>query len=239
MRLGVIGGLGPMATAWFLQLVISMTEAACDQDHLDMILYNTPSIPDRTAFILGKSDDDPAPAIIRVGKSLKEQGADILAIPCMTAHYFHARMQEEIGLPVLHGIRCTAQLLRENGISRAGVMATDGAIRTQLFQQELKCQGIEALLPSSEGQEAVMRLIYEDIKANRPPRMELVQLVKEEFRARGAECIILGCTELSVIKTLDQGGGFADAMEILARSAVLACGKPIRKEYQNLITALR
>ena len=86
--LGVIGGLGPIATAHFLELVINMTDARCDQEHLDMIIYNTPSTPDRTAYILDNTRENPLPQMLDFGKRLAGQGADCIAIPCCTAHYF-------------------------------------------------------------------------------------------------------------------------------------------------------
>ena len=98
MRLGIIGGLGPMATAYFMELLINMTDAKCDQDHLEMIIYNCPSIPDRTAYILGKSNANPVVPIIKIGKKLKEQNVDCISIPCITAHYFHDEIEEKTGL---------------------------------------------------------------------------------------------------------------------------------------------
>ena len=83
-----------MATAYFMQLIIKMTDANLDQDHLEMIIYNCPTIPDRTEFILGKSKASPLPRMIEVGKKLKEQNADYIAIPCITAHYFHKELEE-------------------------------------------------------------------------------------------------------------------------------------------------
>ena len=89
--LGVIGGLGPMATAYFVQLVTQMTDAVTDQEHIEMIIHSKPSIPDRTKYILGLSKDNPLPLLLSVEDSLIEQGANIIAIPCITAHFFQNR----------------------------------------------------------------------------------------------------------------------------------------------------
>ena len=86
ITLGVIGGLGPIATAHFMELIIRMPEADTDQEHLDMIIYNRPSIPDRTGYILDSTSPNPLPDMIRVGNALARQGAKRSAIPCMTAH---------------------------------------------------------------------------------------------------------------------------------------------------------
>ena len=93
--LGVIGGLGPMATAYYMQLVIEMTEAGTDQEHIPMILYNKPQIPDRTSFLLGRSKENPTPQIIDCGKRLTADGADLIAIPCITAHALHEQIQKQ------------------------------------------------------------------------------------------------------------------------------------------------
>ena len=138
MRLGIIGGLGPMATAYFMELLINMTDAKCDQDHLEMIIYNCPSIPDRTAYILGKSNANPVVPIIKIGKKLKEQNVDCISIPCITAHYFHDEIEEKTGCKVIHAIRDTSYMLKEAGLTKIGIMATDGTIQSRIFQNEIE-----------------------------------------------------------------------------------------------------
>ena len=166
--LGVIGGLGPIATAHFMELIIRMTEAETDQEHLDMIIYNRPSIPDRTGYILDPAKPSPLPEMIRVGNALADQGASLIAIPCMTAHFFHRELADRIAVPIVHAIHETAVHLKKHGITKAGIMATDGTIRSKLFQQELLKHGITPVIPGAAGQKCVMSVIYDDIKANRP-----------------------------------------------------------------------
>lgn len=235
MSLGIIGGLGPMATAYFMELLVKMTKADCDQEHLEMIIYNSPKIPDRTAYILGKSTDSPLPEIISLGQRLKEQHAECIAIPCITAHYFHQQIQDGIGLPMIHAIRDTADILSRGGIRRVGIMATDGTISSGIFQTEIENAGMEAILPDEVKQAAVMSLIYDEVKAGKPVDMNKFDSVKEHLKTAGAEVIVLGCTELSVIKKdYVLGDGFIDAMEVLSRSAILACGKEVNAEYEVL-----
>lgn len=235
MSLGIIGGLGPMATAYFMELLVKMTKADRDQDHLEMIIYNSPGIPDRTAYILGRSKENPLPQIISLGQRLKEQHAECVAIPCITAHYFHQEIQEGIGLPVIHAIRDTAQMLKDAGIKRVGIMATDGTISSKIFQTEIEQANMQAVLPDDQTQAAVMSLIYDDVKAGREPDMDKFAIVKDYLKTQGAQVIVLGCTELSVIKKdYNLGNGFIDAMEVLSRSAILACGKSVKQEYEEL-----
>lgn len=235
--LGVIGGLGPIATAHFMELVIRMTDAQTDQEHLDMIVYSFPSIPDRTGYILDHTKPSPLPPMVAIGEKLAQQGADHIAIPCMTAHYFHEELSRGIPTPIINGIAETVGHLKENGITRVGIMATTGTIRTGLFRRELERQGLEPLIPSEPRQSDVMHLIYSNIKANRPAEMDRFHAVRRELQDMGAQAIILGCTELSLIKRdEDIGAGFIDAMEVLAQQSVIRCGGALKSEYNCLIT---
>lgn len=234
--LGIIGGLGPMATAYFMELIVSMTDAACDQDHLNMIIYNRPDTPDRTDFILKKSEKDPRPFLIDSGLSLKKTGADLIAIPCNTSHFFHAELEEKIGLPVINMIRETSFYLKERGIKKAGVLATDGTISTGLFQKELEKEGMEWVIPDESGQKKVMRLIYDNVKAGKPIEENLFFDVKKELLNKDAQAIILGCTELSVIKRrYNLGADILDGLEVLSKCAIERCGYKVRDEYKELI----
>lgn len=237
MKLGVIGGLGPIATAYFMELVIKMTDANCDSKHLEMIIYNSPSIPDRTSYILGKSKDNPVVPITDIGKKLEEQNVDYISIPCITAHYFYDILSKEIKVPIINILEETALHLKENGVKTVGIAATEGTIKSGLFQKELSSSGINYVLPSPKSQQHIMDLIYKNVKAGRPAEMEKFYSVSEEFKVKGAEVIILGCTELSLIKRdYKIGAGYLDAMEVLARASVLSCQKPLVSKYKNLIT---
>ncbi len=237
MMLGVIGGLGPMATAYFMELVTDMTDAATDQQHLQMLIYSAPSIPDRTRYILDNTCENPLPEMLRIGNVLAQQGAQRIAIPCVTAHYFFEELESGIPVPVINGVRETALHLKNHGITKVGIMATDGTIQSRVFHRELQKQGIEAIVPSAERQADVMRLIFDDIKAGKPADMARFSAVAQQLKENGAQAIILGCTELSLIKRDHTiGAGFLDAMEILAQQAIVQCGKPLKEEYRSLIS---
>lgn len=233
--LGVIGGLGPLATAYFMQLLVEMTEASCDQEHIEVIIHSKPSIPDRTRYILHLSEDSPLSDMMEVENSLVSQGAQVIAIPCITAHFFQPEL-EKLGTPVIHAIRETGKYLQEEEITKVGIMATDGTIQSKLFQDILGEYGITCVTPDEDGQKKVMHLIYENVKAGIPAEMQLFREVKDELCRDGAQAVLLGCTELSLIKRdYKVGAGVLDVMEVLARQAVSACGnlKPI---YKHLIT---
>lgn len=234
--LGVIGGLGPSATAHFMERVIAMTDAKNDQENVDMIVYNFPSIPDRTGYILGSNLKSPLPGLRSVGQALAGQKVSCIAIPCVTAHYFHKELQAAIPVPILNGVAETVSILKNNGIRKVGIMATDGTIRSRLLARELDNAGLLPVVPSEARQADVMHLIYENVKAGKKPEMDRFRRVQQELVDCGAEIILLGCTELSLIKRdEDIGEEFLDIMDVLAREAVLRCGKKLRPEFESLI----
>ena len=228
-KLGIIGGLGPMASAQFMEMLTAMTGAETDQQHIEAILYSRPATPDRTAFLLGRSPDSPLPVMIETGKKLEEMGAEVLAIPCMTAHSFYEQLQAAFRAQLINPITGSAELLKAHGIRRAGIMATDGTLQVGLFQHALNEAGITPVVPEPESQRDVMRMIYDQVKSGLPADLETFHAVAHAMRVQGAECIILGCTELSVIRQQQKiGTGFLDAMAVLAANTISACGYPVK-----------
>lgn len=235
--LGVIGGLGPLATAHFMELIIHMTDVETDQQHLPMIVYNMPTIPDRTAYILDNTRENPLPRMLDIGRALTGQKVSCIAIPCITAHYFLDELKAGISAPLVDGVAATALHLKDNGIRKVGIMATDGTVSSGIFHRELLALGLEPIVPGEKAQKDVMHLIFNNVKAGKPAEMDRFFAAAEDLRRQGAEAIILGCTELSLIKRDDSiGPGFIDAMEVLARESVLSCGKQVKAEYDCLIT---
>lgn len=224
--LGVIGGLGPMATVRFLELVVDMTQAGTDQQHLDMIVYNIPSTPDRTGFLLGNSQESPLPRLLDTARALVRSGVSCIALPCVTAHAFLPQLEKAVGVPVIDCVKETAIALRSRGITRAGILATDGTLRTGLFHKELEAQGIEPLVPGNSCQQGIMKLIYEQIKAGAPRDMSLFHAAAEDLRRQGAEAVLLGCTELSLLEGAED---CVDLLKVLAARAIVLCGKTLRQ----------
>ena len=224
-----------MATAYFMRRIIEMTDAATDQDNIEMIIYNMPSIPDRTGYILGRSDENPLPRISELAKSIEKQGADYIAIPCVTAHFFHKRISDSVGIPVSNGIREAAEYLVGEGVEKVGIMATDGTAETRLFDSVFSDVGIECIYPDVECQKLVMSIIYDDVKAGRTVNMEEFNLVKSQLMSKGAEVVILGCTELSIVKRdNDVGEHVLDIIDVLAQDCVKKCAH-LRPEFEDLI----
>lgn len=235
-RLGVLGGLGPMATAYFLRLVVEMTAATTDQEHIEVILHSKPQIPDRTQFILGNSQDNPLPPMIDAGKKIVEHGAQVLAIPCITAHYFQQDLENAVGIPIINAITETALYLHSEGVRSIGILATNGTLESRLFQETFAPYNIHCQSPSPDMQKHVMHLIYKNVKAGKPLETELFDEVAQSLFSNGAEVNLLACTELSLIKRdFSPGAGFLDVMEVLAQQAVQTCGT-LKESYLHLIT---
>lgn len=234
-KLGIIGGLGPMATAYFFELIVEMTKAETDQEHIEILIHNCPSIPDRTEYILGRSTESPLEKMEEIGRELAGQ-VDVLAIPCITAHYFHRELQEAIGMPLIHGIREAASYLKERNVRRVGVLATDATVEMDIFGRELAQYGIQTVYPEKEQQKLVMRLIYKNVKAGRDLEEPIFRKVKKHMFENGAEVVLLGCTELSMFKKQNMAGaGVLDVMEVLAKCCVEQCGT-LKDGWQELIT---
>ena len=230
-RLGVLGGMGPQATNTFYQFVIDRTAARSDQEHVNALILSDSDMPDRTAAILsgGKAQDAVFQRLLADAKLLEQAGCTCIAVPCNTSHFFLDRVQEYIGIPILHMIRETARLLAVQGLKRPGILATDGTIQTGLYQKEFSAAGIEAVVPSTQAQELVMSLIYDDVKAGRDGDPQKFAAIHEDLLAQGCDCGVLACTELSVFADKHHlPPYYTDAMAVLAERAVEACHKPLR-----------
>lgn len=224
--LGILGGLGPMASVYFCEMLISHTKADKDSDHINFLLSSRADTPDRSSFILGQSKEDPTEAMTEEALRLEAAGADIIAIPCNTAHYFYDRICDAIHTPILNIITETARFCHASGAHKIGVLATEGTAASGAYEKFLKDYSIEILPLSTEEQDTVSKIIFEQIKSGQAPDIEAFRSVMSRLRERGAELIVLGCTELSLIKKQYPLPEYVvDSLEILALCAINACGK--------------
>ncbi|WP_342514457.1 amino acid racemase [Sporosarcina sp. FSL K6-1522] len=228
--LGIIGGVGPLATMFVGEMIVRLTDAEKDQDHVDMIITNNPNIPDRTAFILGESAEDPVPVIVADAQRLGAAGADILAIPCNTAHSFLGQIQEGTDLPVINMIGETAARAAADGAKRIGVLATTGTISTGIYQAACEQHGMTPIVPDAHIQSVIMSLIYDDVKAGKPADREKWTIIQAAMDEAGCDKVILGCTELSVVRQeLGLGEQCIDSLLVLAETAIERCGHTVKK----------
>ena len=231
-KLGVIGCVGPAATALFFSRVVEYTNVARDQDHLSIDIVNRPSIPDRTDFLLGKPGAPSfVPAMNELALQLEAQGCELLATPCNTAH---AQLDAiASGLTNAHFVNmldATAQFVASLGAQCCGVLATSGTIETKVYDYALQEHGIACVAPCEHDQAFVMKLIYEQVKAGRTPDAALLERICNTLFEDGCDVVILGCTELSVIpyERVMNNGFVVDALDVLAWRCVEECGAPAR-----------
>ena len=228
-RLGVIGGMGPQATQTFYQRLLDRTDASCDQEHLPALILSDTGMPDRTACILGGREEEVYARLLADARLLEREGCTALAIPCNTSHYFADRLQGELTVPLVNMVRETAARLAAQGRRRVGVLATDGTIRMGVYQKAVEALGMEAVAPDEATQALVMSIIYEEIKKGESGSREKFAAIDAAIRARGCDCAILGCTELSVYRVYHGLPDFyLDAMEVLVEACITRCGYALR-----------
>ena len=231
-KIGIIGGVGPLATVDFMEKVIRHTEAARDQDHIKMVVEHNPKIPDRTDNLLGDGPDPTIP-LLAAGKRLEADNADMIAIPCNTAHAFVERIQRYISIPVVHMLYETACAIRDDypQCRRIGLLATTGTLRSRVYHDVLEAMKLEVVTPADAFQEKVMAAIYGEagVKAGFTTGSCADDLLAALAHVveRGAEAVILGCTELPLLLQATDSyavGGRSivvlDPTEILARRCV-------------------
>ena len=195
--IGIIGGMGPLATADLFQKITLLTEAETDRDHIRVYIDSNANIPDRTAAILSNGPD-PVPEMASALRNLEACGADCVIMPCNTAHNFYDAVASSVSIPVLHMIAITRDALKSRGVKCAGLLATDGTVQTGIYQRTFEGSGVELITPDhSEDQAAVMDIIYNGVKAGDLAHdATAFRAACEHLLARGAEVLILGCTEL-------------------------------------------
>ncbi len=225
---GIIGGIGPEATNHFTSLLVQLRlqYATKDQDHIPFLLFNNPQIPDRTEYLLKKSDINPISEIIKTGIALKNAGATFLVMPCNTAHAFSQTIEEEVGLPLINMLDETATHVERVYGDKAtvGVLATTGTIETQLFEKSFGniSKNITVLTPDAAEQAEVMRAIY-DIKSNsvNDGNVQVLYAAANRLMSRGASIIILGCTEIPLALKAEKCKFFrVDTLEVLAQKVL-------------------
>lgn len=248
--LGILGGLGPMSSAYLYKMITEHTKADCDQDHINIVLNSRSSTPDRTDYILGRSKDSPLPYMIEDACRLEKYGADGIIIACNTAHYFIDEVRRAVSVPVPSIIYETVDFLRKSGFKKPGILATVGTISSGAYQDKCRALGLDYGLPSDESQNKLMNIIYSCVKCGKPASRDDFLAVSDELAASGCDCLILGCTELSVLADeLSLYGDSAvpyitDSLEVLACFSIAFCGKdsvgfsPLLKKWGDGILEL-
>jgi aspartate racemase len=216
--------MGPVATADFYLKLVRATPAARDQEHLRVLIWSDPTIPDRTEALLMQGAD-PTPALISGARLLQQSGAAMLAVPCNTAHAFLQAVQAEVDIPIIHMIEETANHIQQltPRILRVGLLSTTGTQQAGLYQAWLAKKGIQVLSPVPDAQESLVMDPIRAIKAGQNGRSINTRLkaAAQELIDAGAQVIIGGCTEIPIgLAADDISVPFIDPAQILAASVV-------------------
>lgn len=228
--LGIIGGMGPAATDLLYRRIIDRTDAECDQEHLDMIILNHASMPDRTAAIRSGKTERVLELLQKDARFLEKAGAAAIAIPCNTSHYFYDDLQKSVSIPIINMVRETARYVKALGRKKVCVLATDGTIMSGIYEKEITAEGIEYVAPDEKTQKLVMKIIYEQVKKGFPGNEEDFREIHHFIKSSGCDGAILACTELSVFR--EEAGltdYYTDALEVLCECSIVSCGKHLRE----------
>lgn len=224
---GILGGMGPQATAYFYQLIIKHTLAKLDGDHVDVVISGMASTPDRTAHILNRSNPDPKDFLVRDLGRLVKFSAKAIAIPCNTAHFFYEDLVNACDVPIFNMIKDTVKLLHLMDVNSVGILATEGTIASGLYQRELNKNSIQYIVPCPNNQAHVTEIIYEQVKKGNRVDMDLFKRVVDGLGDGGCQAVILGCTELSILKGEEglNNEFYIDPLETLAYRVIDFAGK--------------
>ncbi len=247
--IGIMGGLGPMASVYLTELITMMVDAKTDQDHPRMIMYSIPDTPDRTAYLEamreGSDADSPLPNMQQAARVLESAGAGFIVVPCVTAQYFYDDICKAVQIPVVSFNVNVAEAVAQMGIRKIALFATDGTIKSGILEKEFERNKVEVLKPEPECQAEVMKLIYDEVKTGEITEttgakraQQKLNKLADAMLEKGAERVVLGCTELSLIRRealhmrTASKGRFIDMLEILAAKAVSLSGAGLRKDYE-------
>jgi len=214
---GVIGGMGPAATVEFFRRLVSAIPARSDQEHLHVIIDDDPSVPDRTAAILGRGED-PTPVLIAMARRLEGAGAELLAIPCNTVHHYLPAIREAVAIPVLD---MPAEAAGRVKADRVGLIATDGTIASGIYQRAFSARGIGLIIPEEADQARVMRAI-DAIKSGEEPAgfAGEIAAVVSRLGDAGAAAVVAACTEISLIDRKMMPLPWIDALDALVEATI-------------------
>lgn len=222
--LGIFGGMGPEATADLYHKVVKYTPAEKDQEHIPTLIYSLPQVPDRMGAIRSGGTEI-VPYLVEAVTRLENAGASYIAIPCNTVHFFYDYMQDAVDIPIIHMIRETANVVAENhsGKKVIGLLATTGTIESGLYEKELVARGFEVVVPDDEVlNDNVMKAVW-GIKSgvDKQVNEDLLAVAGDNVLGKGAEAIVLGCTEIPLAFNPDRVSvPVIDATKVLAEAAV-------------------
>ena len=232
--IGILGGMGPEATVRMFNLIVKLTKAEKDQDHIPIIIFNNPQIPDRTAAIIDEGPS-PLPMLIEGAKKLETAGANFIIMPCHTAHYHYDEIIRHISIPFLHLQEETRHYVewRYRDLTRFGLLASTGTVETDLFQTIFHQKELEIIVPEEKEQDMVMTAVYGERGIKRgfkkEPRQLLMHVINQ-LKEQKVEAVIAGCTEVSLVLDVQELQlPVIDPLKITAAAAILKAGYELKR----------
>jgi len=231
-KIGVIGGMGPEATALFMKRIISLTDARDDQDHVPLVVDMNPQIPSRLAALLDDGDISPVPTLAGMVKNLEKMGASALAMPCNTAHHYADEFMAGSNIPLLNMVELSAERISKLGIKdcRVGMLASPATDRFGIFQNIFDRYGLKAVFPENE--DAVLSVIRRIKSEGVSPDLEgALATFVTELDSRGTNCLLIGCSEFSILAPMVTSHlPMFDSVDVLARAVVKFSGAKPRPQ---------
>jgi aspartate racemase len=222
--IGVLGGMGPAATVDFLAKLICLTPAQRDQDHLPVVVVSDPRVPDRVGPIMEGRGPSPLDALRRGVRTLEQAGAECIAIPCHTAHFWYDQLVASARAPILHiADAVLADLARDDAADGPlGLLATAATLKAGFYQARLGAAGYACVVPSAEVMTScvlpAIALVKQDQAGAAAP---LLTRALDHLRVRGARTVLLACTELPLAQAAaSEPPPCLDATAALARACI-------------------
>ena len=224
-KLGVIGGMGPLATVSFYERVVLNTAAKCDNEHIDMVVLSHASMPDRTKCIIENKGGKFLEVIKKDFKILEDIGVEAVAIPCNTSHYFFDEFKKFTGLRIINMIEETILEVKKRGIEKVAVFGTLGTLNSKVYEKYANQHGILVKEVSPEDKQAVMDIIYDIKETNALDGRRFVDILS---RYCDDETVgIIACTELSLLD-IPQDINIIDALDVLVKRSIELSGAGVK-----------
>jgi len=226
--IGVIGGMGPAATAAFMQRVIDLTKAEDDAQHVPLLVDMNPQIPSRIKAIM-EGGANPGPTLARMAKDLEARGAQALAMPCNTAHYYAGHIEDAANIPLLNMLSLSGEAIRAQARSgKVGMLASPLTDDVGIFRDAFAAYDLEVVFPKDAGNVlSIIRAIKAKGISGEMGRQ--LSALGRELESDGADCLLIGCSEFSLL-----AGQVAtdlprfDTVDILAREVIRYSGGRLR-----------
>ena len=224
-KLGVIGGMGPLATVKFYDKVVLNTDAHNDNEHIDLVVLNHSTMPDRTRCIIEKKDLEFLSVIKKDLEILDNIGVDVVAIPCNTSHYFYDEFSKYTNLKIINMIEETILEIKRRGVKQVAVFGTIGTLNSKVYDKYAQKYGIEVKELSTEDKNSVMDIIYKIKETNNLENKEFIEILNKYCDKDTIG--IIACTELSLLD-ICKSINTIDALDVLVNKSIELSGAKIK-----------